>query len=155
MKKILSALLTLLLIGCAYHQTPYPMYEGSPSLSNTAVFAVLDDKATKHNESRIVSVNGKEPSCTQVGCPYWVRVLPGNHKFVVRYTSSHYWGKVGSGYKYADLTVEVSDMKPKHVYVARYQELSDQVKVVVEDMGENSGYGIPLYLDKKIYRAEF
>jgi hypothetical protein len=134
------------------------MYEGTRPLSETAIFASLDDKATKVSESRIRAVNAKETSCFEVGCPYWVRVAPGTHTFNVRYTANYQWNLRSSGYSYADIKIEVKDMKPRHVYVARYKELNDRVVVVVEDLGENPNYGITLGLEganKQFYRAEF
>jgi hypothetical protein len=134
------------------------MYEGTPAKSETAVFASLDDKSTKENDSRIYSVDGKEPSCIEVGCPYWVRILPGTHTFVVRYASDFYWSYQQSGHNYASLTIEVKDMKPRHVYVVRYRQLQKDVQYVVEDLGENPKYGITLGLkgaNQAYYPVEF
>jgi len=134
------------------------MYDGSPPKGETAVFASLDDSSAKYNDSRIYIADGKKPSCIEVGCPYWVRVLPGTHTFVVRYTSDATWSFQHSGYRYADLTIEVRDMKPRHVYVVRYRQLANDVQYAVEDLGENPKYGITLGLkgaNQAFYPVEF
>lgn len=142
--------LAMLIGGCAFHQTPYVMYEGDVPLANTAVFSSLDDRATPRNESRIHSVDGKPTSCVQAGCPYWVRVLPGAHQFLVRYLLPGIPVQ-----RYANVPVQVPDMKPRHVYVARYQLSGNTVRVTFEDLGEDPDYGIPLGLEGTRYRAKF
>jgi hypothetical protein len=131
------------------------MYEGNVPLSGTAVFVSHDDKSTIFTDSRITSANGKQTSCIQAGCPYWVRVLPGRNSFVVHYTSSHSM----SGHDYADVTVEIPDMQPRHVYVARYRRPDDQgVRVEIQDLGENPAFGIALGLqgvNAAVYPAKF
>jgi hypothetical protein len=158
MKTLFTLLATVLLSGCAFHRTPYVMHEGSPPLSSTAVFASFDESSVKFNDSRIRSADGKDTSCFEVGCPYWVRVLPGKHVFSVRYTANHQWSYMSSGFNYADLSIEVPDMKPGHVYVARYRETGDRVAVIVEDLGEKPKFGITLgygSVNMKYYPVEF
>lgn len=154
-----STLATLLaLTGCAFHRTPYPMMDSARPPADTAVFSALDDKGIKFVDSRIPSVDGKETSCIEVGCPYWVRVAPGSHSFVVHYTSNFSWGFRTSGYSYAKLNIDIPDMQPRHVYVARYKEFKDRVEVRIEDLGENPSYGITLGLDganKQFYPVKF
>ena len=142
MLRLLAIFVLSALSGCAFHHTPYAMYEGAPSLAETTVFAAVDDKQTKHVAIGIQQIDGKEPSCWQVGCPIWTRVLPGTHKFSVRYSSN--FGLAGGmiSYQRADLEVEVKDMKPRHVYVARYRDSGGRVSVLVEDLGENPQFGV-------------
>jgi hypothetical protein len=157
MKKLLL-ILSLTVTGCAFHQQPYVMHAGNTPQSETAVFASLDDRSTKFNDSRILSVNGKKTPCAQVGCPYWVRVTPGSHTFKVRYTSNHHWNLHSSGYSVAELDVALDDMKPRHVYVLRYLERNDEVVAFAEDLGENPDYGITLGLEgvnKRFYKVDF
>ena len=157
-KTLILVVCVLCLGGCAFHQTPYIMHGENVPITNTAVFVSLDDKATKINDSRIQSVNNKETSCFKVGCPYWVRVQPGRHTFNILYTSNHHWNLNQSGYTYANLSIEIKNMKPRHVYVARYREENKQVKFTVEDLGENPDFGITLGLEganKKHYPVKF
>lgn len=146
LKLLPIAAFSLLVSGCAFHRTPYKTYEGDPPLSSTSVFSSLDDKAQKFIEARITHVNGQETSCFQVGCPYWVRVLPGTNKFTVKYTSNYSMSAGLIRHSYAILDVEISDMKPGHVYVSRYREQPNRVAIRVEDIGDRPDYGIVLGL---------
>jgi hypothetical protein len=155
------ALLTTVLFmasGCAFHRTPYKMYEGDRPLAATAVFASHDDKATKHIEARITQVNGKETSCFEVGCPYWVRVLPGDHKFKIRYATNFSLSVGAVTHNFTNLEVDVSNMKAGHVYVARYAERQGRVSVHIEDLGSRPDYGLTLGLEganKTYYPVKF
>jgi hypothetical protein len=159
MKKNAITLLGLILLSaCAFHQTPYVAYEGTHALEDTAVLASFDEHSAKFNDSRIFAVDGKTTSCIEVGCPYWVRVLPGDHKFLVRYTSNFGWNLNGSNYSFANLAVETKEMKPRHVYVLRYQEVDRYVKYVVQDLGERPDFAITLGLqgaNQKRYPVQF
>jgi hypothetical protein len=158
MKKLLAFGIAVLLSGCAFHRTPYVTYEGSPPLSGTAVFASFDEETVKSNDSRIQSVDGKGTPCSEVGCPYWVRVLPGKHVFSVHYTANHQFVFNGITFKSANLSIEVPDMKPSHVYVARYRQVEGRVDFTVEDLGEKPKFGITLGLEganRTYYPVEF
>jgi hypothetical protein len=152
------AALSMAISGCAFHAAPFVAYEGSLPLAQTAVFSALDQRAQNFNDTRIRFVNGKETSCAQAGCPYWVRVPPGTQSFQIRYTAHFQWNLHSSGYKYADATIEVKDMKPRHVYVVRYEEHNGNVRMTVEDLGENPNYGISLGLEganQSFHRVQF
>lgn len=139
--------LLLSLGGCAFHQTPYPMHDTSLPLSQTSVFSVLNDTGAKFAVPGIRTVDGKETSCFQVGCPIWVRVAPGAHTFGFRYATNFRLVGPFISHQAADLTITVRDMKPRHVYVARTREMGDNtLRVDVEDLGENPDYGITLGL---------
>ena len=156
--RIASVLVLLAVSGCAYHHAPYAMYEGTPELSNTSVFAAVDEKQTKQVGVEIQLIDGKEPSCWQVGCPIWARVLPGTHKFLVRYSTDFRLALPSINYRLANLEVEVKDMKPRHVYVARYRESGNGIAVYVEDLGENPEYGVWIGLEganRKYHRVGF
>jgi hypothetical protein len=155
MRRIRSSALTFAaltwLAGCAstFHQAPFIAYEDkSRPLSDTSVFSALDKD--RRSESRIARVDGVPTSCFQVGCPYWVRVPPGRHVFTVNYLVPGL-----SSSKYADVEVIVEDMKPRHVYRATYIGDGASVAASVQDLGENPDYGIPLYLDGKVFRVQF
>jgi len=134
------------------------MYQGNQPLSTTTVFSSLDNNQTKHVEARITHVNGKETSCFEVGCPYWVRVLPGANRFTIRYATNFSLGVGVITHNYAVIDVDVADMRPSHVYVARYSERGSRVSVQVEDLGGRPKYGITLGLDgvnKAYYPVQF
>ena len=127
------------------------MYEGNPPLSDTTVFSASDHTRTKYIDARVIAVDGKETSCVQAGCPYWVRVLPGVHTFRVRYTTDLGFG----GYKeivsrVATVNIEIEDMRPMHVYEARYRESSDKQTLHsgFVDLGERPAKG-GLWLGQK------
>jgi hypothetical protein len=142
-----------LLSGCAFHKTPHVMYEGDHPLSDTAVFSSFDDKAGPAREmaARIHSVDGNKASCVQVGCPYWVRVLPGTHSFAVTYATD--WNL--NYHLEANLDIVVADMKPRHVYVVRYRTDGGGVAQIVEDLGENPDWGLPLGWGRAPYKVKF
>ncbi len=61
-------------------------------------------------------------------------------------------------YKRADLEIVVRDMKPRHVYVARYRKSSSGVSALVEDLGENPEFGVWVGLEganRKYHRVTF
>jgi len=146
------------LTACTFHQTPYITYEENVDIAETAVFSALDETSTHYNDTRVFGVDGVQPSCAQVGCPYWVRVIPGKHVFHVRYTSDPHWNYMSSGFNYANLEVVLEDMKPRHVYVMRFSRNGDEIGYRVEDLGENPEYGIMLGLkgaNQKYHRVQF
>jgi hypothetical protein len=158
LKSLIWIIFLLFVSGCAFHQAPHPVYETKEPLGSTTVFAAFDSNAMKFVESRITHVNGKETSCAQVGCPYWVRVLPGNHKFKIRYQTDFSFSSGTISSRVATLEIEVKDMKEQHVYVARYRETAGGVRVIVEDLGKRADYGITLGLEganKKYYPVKF
>ena len=155
---LVTLLASLTVVGCAFHHAPYAMYEGSPSIADTTVFAAVDDKQTKHTAIGIQLIDGKEPSCWQVGCPIWTRLSPGTHNFSVRYSTDFGLATGAITYRRADLEIEVKDMKPRHVYVARYKESSGRIAVFVEDLGENPEFGVWVGLEganRKYHRVSF
>ncbi|MCO5400749.1 hypothetical protein [Ralstonia soli] len=151
----LAIIFVISISGCAFHKTPYVMYEGNPPLSTTTVFSASDHTQTKHIVARITQVDGKDTSCFQVGCPIWVRVLPGSHTFTIRYTANiALMGPVITS-TVATVNIEVVDMKPMHVYEARYQEFYDQKRLnaTFADLGEKPKVG--LWLGLKGVNQEF
>ncbi|MBX3621877.1 MAG: hypothetical protein KF891_18045 [Rhizobacter sp.] len=154
MKKLASLVLAVPLVGCAFHRAPYVMYDGSPPLQNTAVFASVDQETGTDVVATVTSVDGKPTSCAEAGCPLWVRVLPGKHTFAVRYTADIHM----SGYSYANLVFTLENMKPLHVYHARYIQTDGRVVARVEDLGERPNFGITLGLkgaNRTYYPVEF
>jgi len=130
---------TLTLSGCAFHTAPFVTYSdpGRP-LSDTSVFSVRGFQAGGAL-SQIYAVDGAATSCWQVGCPIWVRVLPGSHSFHIKYSifnngiASHLVGE-------AD--VEVKDMKARHVYLMTSVAAANlkTFSTATKDLGENPDY---------------
>jgi hypothetical protein len=156
MRSLFSAvLLTLLLVvpvsgglRSSYHEKPYVMYDDKDHpLADTAVFAVI-----RHGGygSRIQKVDGKKPHCGIVGCPLWVRVLPGSHVFEVNLDILNTFPR-----KHGTAELTVSDMKPSHLYDAQFHIEDKKFRVTAEDLGENPDYGVKLGLNAKYYRVEF
>lgn len=151
--KIVMAVL-MVLTGCASNQ-PDRMYDGEHPLADTAVLSALDD-ISHASVCTVATVQKVDEKTTSRGIfPGWVRVLPGPHSFVIH--CSYDFSMVGLviNFKRVRLTFTVEDMKPKHVYVARYSKYAEAVEVAVEDLGENPSYVIPRKgADHKV-RAEF
>lgn len=148
------AALAVATTGCAFHRTPWPAYEGSHPRADTAVFASFDINTAKYVDARITRVDTTKTASLEAGHPYWVRVKPGAHTFHISYSTNF---RVGS-HSQAMIEVPLTDMKPGHVYIARYREAGGRVAVRVEDMGEKPDFGIPLGLDgvnAKTYKVEF
>jgi hypothetical protein len=77
---------------------------------------------------------------------------------LVRYSTDFRLALPSINYRLANLEVEVKDMKPRHVYVARYRESGNGVAVYVEDLGENPEYGVWIGLEganRKYHRVGF
>jgi hypothetical protein len=133
------------------------MYDGDHSLSDTAVFTAFDDASYRSvcSVSTIQKVDGKETS--RVAFPIWVRVKPGSHSFVIHCSSDYSMGYQSVGFKLAELSVDVRDMKPRRVYVTRFQRTADGVGVNVVDLGEGSNYFLPTggQFNRKDVKPEF
>ncbi|KZN39409.1 hypothetical protein N480_00840 [Pseudoalteromonas luteoviolacea S2607] len=155
-KSSILILLSIFMSGCmsTFHTKPYVAYENKHHpLSDTSVFTT--DGGMGNSISQILSVNGVETSCWEVGCPIWVRVKPGVNKFTVKL--SVYDNGIAS-YKVGVTEVTINDMKPKHVYKAKFDVVDREFKTMIEDLGENPEYGIHLGLEgfnKQYYPVEF
>lgn len=142
MRNVAACLITLALVsGCASTAPGGAMpitnaYDGDHPRADTAVFIATDTKTPTPSFGRIHFTDNKQYGCLVNGCPYAVRVKPGRHEFKVRYA-----GDLNNGlYKEAFIRVEF-DMKPRHVYVARYyQDADKQVLAKIEDLGEKPAY---------------
>lgn len=158
MKRIIAAaILTLSLTGCAFHQAPYITYKNAPALSQTAVFAAFNNNLPDDFIS-ILAVDDKPTSCAQVGCPLWVRVLPGQHSFLLRYVGNFMISGPFITSQRSEINVTVPEMKAGHVYQANYRIAGDYISVIVKDLGEKPNFGITLGLkgfNKKYYPVEF
>jgi hypothetical protein len=150
---------TLVLTGCAVHQSPYiaKSAHGVP-LKDTAVLVALDDKHLRNVSGAsptIRGINGENLLLCTHGCPYWVRVPAGRNSFAISYVTDI---RLGDGFKVAILDV-AAEMQAKHVYVVRYERAGDHVGATIEDLGENADYGVylgGLYGDgKTVHRARF
>lgn len=145
----------LALGGCVVHQAPDIMYSEKIPINDTAVFASFD-RTLSTGGPQIELVDGKKTSCAEVGCPRWVRVLPGKHVFYIR--DSHFGGP-GSFSTFQTFTIELEDMKPRHVYVPHYQQYGGRISNwTVEDLGENPDFGITIGregVNQKYYPVKF
>ncbi len=147
--------LSVLIGGCAFHHAPYPMYETDSPQAETAVFSSVDDRATQHEVATIRAVDGKDTPRSVF--PVWVRVLPGTHHFSIHYSTNYGVGGGAITYRYVELPVTVVDMKPRHVYVARFRRTAQGVSASVEDLGERPRYGIHTGgpVNPKYHQVEF
>lgn len=151
-------MLTLLLVGCAFHQKPFEMYDSSLDKSETTVFSSIGEGNTKYTEARIVSVDGMETSCVQAGCPYWVRLAPGDHTITVHYQTDFALRMNEIRHNLAELEIQVKGMESKHVYGVKYSELNGSVASEVIDLGESPDYGLYLGqegINRKFYPVTF
>ena len=124
MVRVLKVLLLLaLLSGCAFHASPYVTYENDKHpLSDTAVLSTMGMKGNVL--AQLVSVDSKNMSCAQAGCPIWVRVLPGDHTF--KFRLSIYEATVT---RQGEAELIIKDMKPRHVYETNYVIEGNQFRV--------------------------
>lgn len=160
MKRVLILSIAALTSGCAinFQSAPAVTYTQEVPLSDTAVFASFDARPDRFIIAGVLSVNGKDVTSNMYGFPFWVRVLPGKNQFMVRYAADATLGANG-GYNYSEIPVEISDMKPRHVYQAHYvREEGNTVRVEVQDLGENPDFGIWLGqqgINRAYYRVQF
>ena len=154
MRNLLLGVALVFVSGCmsTFHTQPYVAYtDAQHAKSDTSVISTsgLNGSAL----GQIVAVDGIKTSCWKVGCPIWVRVVPGDHVFTVSY------GIYGSGSHATGTTdLRVTAMQPRHVYEVRFQTSGDRFGASVEDLGEDPDYGIHVGLqgvNQKRYRASF
>ncbi len=155
LKTLIFFTLFLLIAGCTTGTQPIITYSGEHPLSDTSVLVL---RAFNGNDlGQILSVDGKETSCWQVGCPFWVRVIPGQHSFRITYAlfnngiSSHLQG---------ELDVSSLEMKARHIYEGRLipNEADKTFRIHVADLGENPNYSIDMGLkgvNQKNYKVSF
>ena len=126
------ATLALITTGCAFHKTPFIAYaDKNHPLSDTSVFSTAPQGLPNPPRTAIAitGIDGVSRSCffSEAGCPVWVRVLPGDHTFTTDF-----------------IKVNVTGMRPRHVYVAHVKSVEGRVVAEVEDLGENPEYGFML-----------
>ena len=147
--------LALALSSCTsvrlYNPQPDKMYEGDLPLSDTAVFSAHDELSAVCLAATVQMVDSNKTS--RWTFPMWVRVAPGNHSFVVQCTTEASRGFNEVSRKYANLEIEVPDIKPRHVYVAHYEEVAGKIRITTEDLGENSYYSVQI--GEKLVTPEF
>ena len=146
---LLPCLLALALAGCGTNPltTPYAAHPSEIKRSETAILISMDRQGSPPLLATLVEIDGKAVDCDwNAGCPVWARTSPGAHKFTIRYRTDFYGapGVTSSGHKFATLSVDVQDMRPRHVYVVRYIRdfTSNTVRAEVQDMGERAKTGI-------------
>jgi hypothetical protein len=142
--------------GCAFHTRPYIAYanSGHPQ-ADTAVFSVQGLKGNALGQ--VVQVDGRDTSCVQAGCPVWVRVIPGNHTFRIRY--SIYNNGIASHLQ-GETDFELRDMRARHAYEANFivDEAAKLFRPEAKDLGENPDYGLFVGLkgvNQKYHRLSF
>lgn len=126
------------------------MYDGDRPLADTAVLSAVEGSSSVCQFATLRSVDGK-----WTDRPHWVRVQPGTHSFSIECTTRVWMGAGTINSSRAQLAVTVADMKPRHIYVARYAQLAgNRIDVKIEDLGENSDYGLVLG-NGKFVRPDF
>ena len=140
-KSTILLLLTVFLSGCAMHSEPYILYsDNSRLLGDTSVFAV--DIKDQPYIATIDTVDGKLHKPAGAGSAWWVRVLPGEHTFQLKYNI-----KVNGESSYNYYVVKLK-MAPKRVYLATLiikpgeAEPSYTVKELPEDEVYKMGLGL-------------
>lgn len=139
MGKYLVLGLGMALSGCMTLSEPKPMYSNaSHPKSDTTIFAVDNMGHSVDGDSTrgfILAVDSVSTIHRAAGwdTPPWVRLLPGNHNFHVRYMIGHLE---------TEKTVYIAQMKPRHVYVAHLRDLGGVFDIKVEDLGENSDFTV-------------
>jgi hypothetical protein len=150
------SIITFGLVGCA-HLQPDQMYSGDHPLSDTAVFSALDDSsgASVCLVSTIQAVDQNKTS--RMTFPVWVRVRPGPHSFLIHCTTGFAGGYQSIISYRVELLVKMADMRPRHIYVARYKPTKDGVRIVVDDLGERSNYSLTVgsSLNRKTVKPSF
>jgi hypothetical protein len=140
------------------------MHSPEVARTETAIFVSADQRTSEPVLSTLVAVDGRKVNCDfNAGCPVWARVSAGSHVFTIKYRADFHGvtGVTNSGHKETELEAVVPEMKPRHVYVARYtRSLSDNtVSIRVEDLGENPKFALrfPLFgtPNPQYYPAEF
>ncbi len=121
----------------SFHREPFPAYARSVETSQTAVLSVMVEGTVPVNG--IESVDGAESPCVKAGCPMWVRVASGSHKFLVKHTQ---WN--GNWHRDVRMEVVVEDMLPKHVYLVKIHGKDDRLTHETIDLGESPDYGVSL-----------
>jgi hypothetical protein len=158
LKCLIVFVTAILMTGCAFHQQPYVAHDSNLPTSKTSVFSVVTENAAANGALEILEVDGRPTSCVQVGCPVWVRVAPGNHKFTLRFNGNFRLSAGFIKWQTATFTVEVADMTALHVYHGQHRLSSEAVSVYVQDLGERPKHGIWLGLEganRKYYPLEF
>jgi hypothetical protein len=116
-------------------------YKGDHPRTDTAIFMAEDNSNRNFFSSSIVRVDDKSVVNFMLPGVFAVRVLPGTHKFVVQAIWDNTNSVTTAGtYKSQEIELTVEDMKPLHVYVARYRETESGAEVAIEDLGERPRY---------------
>jgi hypothetical protein len=159
MLKTLAALLVgTLMAGCAFHQKqPWPAFSEAHPNADTAIFVSLD-QSSPYVDARIAKVDSSEPPSWINGYPFWARVKPGNHRFDLVLKSNFALGPSEVTWLEGKRSVTLTDMKAKHVYVARYVREGAAARIQIVDLGENPDFHLTFGLNgvnDNRYRAEF
>jgi hypothetical protein len=159
MKKALATIsIALGVTGCAFHHKPYVAHDPGTPLHQTAVFSVVTETAATAGALEIIAIDGKELSCAQAGCPVWARVAPGKHTFALRFRGDYSIQGGTINWKTATLSVDVADMRSRHVYHALHERTASGVQVKVRDLGERPHHGVSIGLEganRKFHAVEF
>lgn len=157
MTKYLSSTLTIILASCALHTEPLITYDDRDHpISDTSVFSAYDDEIPDNRIlPKILSIDGKKNTCTEnVGCQLWMRALPGEHEFVIRY---NFYDNGLTSYKTTTINLR-TNMKAKKIYIVRATISSNTLFTRVEELPDGYDYKLPLGvkgLNYKEFRARF
>jgi len=144
--------------------TPLAMHAPGLAQSESSIFVSVDQRTNEPVLSTLLAVDDRPVECHfNAGCPVWTRVSAQGHEFSILYRANFYGlpGVTTSGHEEAVLKVKVDEMKPRHVYVARYfrEHSTNNVSVRVEDLGENPKFAlrVPLFgtSNPSYFPAEF
>lgn len=148
--------LVMVLTGCVSNTQPLVVYEGVRPLEDTAVFVAQPGaKSFQGYRAGVHRIDGKNavPFIVDFNMGYgsvrWVRVLPGTHTFRLYYQTN---SGIGGQYYFTYSTLKVEDMKPRHVYMAKYKIVGEYLHVGYEDLGEDPDFYL---FDNPKYRASF
>lgn len=145
---ITLAAVAALLSACAAQNplvTPYEAHTPDVAKRETAVLVAMDRQGQPPLLATLVEIDGQQVACDgTAGCPVWARLEPGTHDVVVRYRTDPSSGTAAGTAQPASLSLRVRDMKPRHVYLIRYERdaSSSTVSARIEDLGENARTGI-------------
>lgn len=155
-KVILLISMSIIASGCAsqsFHETPYVTYSEGNSLSNTTVFSAVS--RSPQAVAKITAIDGVSTTCWDLkvrDCPYWARLLPGDHTFRIDFVAV---GGAALVMTNPRVDVQVKDMKARHVYTAHYVIIGNELRVDVEDLGENPDFGIILGRSRTHFPVKF
>ncbi|WP_431046460.1 hypothetical protein [Roseateles sp. L2-2] len=122
------------------------------------MFVALDQSTAQVADARISAVDSVTTPSWKNGHPFWVRVKPGTHRFAIVSKANYQFSGPLITWNEGRREITIPEMKPRHVYIARYHWVQQRPAMQIEDLGENPDFslvfGLPGVNDNR-YRAEF